>query len=346
MITYIQKDCKEYVELELELDSEIYPIGSTIDDYEEGKWIKLSDEQLQFKSDNPAATKEEVIKMELTPEPEPELSEEDLLRKARRNKEKEIISKAQEYYVYNIDGTNIFTFDTLNLKDKCSRYNYVTVKEKEIDSNILKIALGEMSDYSERVVANVNSKISSIRSSKTVEDVEAIDATTGYPEIINTTTEELTIKLNSNNSKDASYQAVSFARMMVNTVSMSSNKALEMQVLFPIWGQEDAEFGKEVEVGFRLRVVKEDSDILYEVIQKHTLSKEWEPGLDTASLYKVIEIEHTGTQEDPIPYTPPMEIFKDKYYTQNDILYKCTRDSEIALSHDLSALVGTYVELA
>lgn len=68
------------------------------------------------------------------------------------------------------------------------------------------------------------------------------------------------------------------------------------------------------------------------------------PALTTAALYEVIEVEPTGTQEDPIPYTPPMEIFNGKYYTQNDVLYKCTRDSQTALTHDLSALVGLYVE--
>lgn len=55
--------------------------------------------------------------------------------------------------------------------------------------------------------------------------------------------------------------------------------------------------------------------------------------------------EHTGTQEDPIPYNPPMELIKDKYYIQNDILYKCTRNSEIPLSHNLDTLIGTYVEI-
>lgn len=40
-----------------------------------------------------------------------------------------------------------------------------------------------------------------------------------------------------------------------------------------------------------------------------------------------------------------MEIFKDKYYIQNDVLYLCTRDSGTALSHDLSTLVGLYVEI-
>jgi hypothetical protein len=41
-----------------------------------------------------------------------------------------------------------------------------------------------------------------------------------------------------------------------------------------------------------------------------------------------------------------MEIFKDKYYTQSKVLYKCIRDSGQPLSHNLSDLVGNYVEKA
>ena len=69
------------------------------------------------------------------------------------------------------------------------------------------------------------------------------------------------------------------------------------------------------------------------------------PSLATAALYEVIEVEPAGTQDDPIPYTPPMEIFNGKYYTQGGVLYKCTRDSGQALTHDLAALVGLYVEV-
>lgn len=69
------------------------------------------------------------------------------------------------------------------------------------------------------------------------------------------------------------------------------------------------------------------------------------PSMDTAALYEVIEKEHTGEADDPIPYTPPMEIFAGKYYTQNEVTYLCTRDSGTALNHDLSALVGLYVSL-
>ena len=70
------------------------------------------------------------------------------------------------------------------------------------------------------------------------------------------------------------------------------------------------------------------------------------PSLATAALYEVIEVEPAGTQDDPIQYTPPMEIFNGKYYTQGGVLYKCTRDSGQALTHNLSDLVGLYVESA
>lgn len=59
----------------------------------------------------------------------------------------------------------------------------------------------------------------------------------------------------------------------------------------------------------------------------------------------VIEVEHEGTEADPIPYAVPMEIFAGKYYTEDNQLYLCTRDSGTALSHPLSTLVGLYVEL-
>lgn len=83
---------------------------------------------------------------------------------------------------------------------------------------------------------------------------------------------------------------------------------------------------------------------LWRARQQHTVFEHYPPSIETASLYEVIEREHAGTLDDPIPYTPPMEIFNKKYYTQNGVVYLCTRDSGTALSHPLSALVGLYVE--
>lgn len=69
------------------------------------------------------------------------------------------------------------------------------------------------------------------------------------------------------------------------------------------------------------------------------------PSLDTASIYEAIVLTATGTEDDPIPYIPPMEIHEGLYYTENGFKYMCTRDSETALTHDLSTLVGIYVGL-
>lgn len=92
------------------------------------------------------------------------------------------------------------------------------------------------------------------------------------------------------------------------------------------------------------KIVSHD-DKLWRVRQTHTCQADWAPSLDSASIWEVIEVEHEGTKDDPIPYTPPMEILKDKYYIEDAVLYKCTRNSDTALSHSLSSLVGLYVEV-
>lgn len=84
---------------------------------------------------------------------------------------------------------------------------------------------------------------------------------------------------------------------------------------------------------------------VYRVRQTHTVQEHYAPSLDTASLYEVIVLTACGTMEDPIPYTPPMEIKEGKYYTQYNVLYKCTRSSGTALAHDLYDLRGHYVEI-
>lgn len=98
------------------------------------------------------------------------------------------------------------------------------------------------------------------------------------------------------------------------------------------------------------KVLTEGMMVTYEdkpwrVKQTHTPLEIYPPSLDTASLYEAIDKEHSGEADDPIPYTPPMEIFEGKHYIQESVVYRCTRNSEVALAHDLSALVGLYVEV-
>lgn len=84
---------------------------------------------------------------------------------------------------------------------------------------------------------------------------------------------------------------------------------------------------------------------LWKICSPHTFSEEWVPGMATASLYTRIEIEHTGTKEDPIPWAQNMVLYKDKYYTQNNVLYLCIRDSGNSLAYELNALIGLYVQV-
>ncbi len=121
---------------------------------------------------------------------------------------------------------------------------------------------------------------------------------------------------------------------------ISDEEALKRPLLVYSW---DTYVGKSLAKG---QVVSYD-DKLWRVRQAVAAVLENQPpSLDTAALYEVIEVEPAGTQDDPIPYTPPMEIFNGKYYTQGGVLYKCTRDSGQALTHNLSDLVGLYVESA
>jgi hypothetical protein len=123
----------------------------------------------------------------------------------------------------------------------------------------------------------------------------------------------------------------------INTYNLTASEALQVKERHPKW-----KIGIDVVKGHRYQYGED----LWEVLQGHKTQENWKPSLETASLWKLVDEEHAGTKDDPIPYAPPMEIFKDKYYTQSKVLYKCIRDSGQPLSHNLSDLVGNYVEKA
>ena len=124
--------------------------------------------------------------------------------------------------------------------------------------------------------------------------------------------------------------------------TFSNNDALKVKDLFDDWIDYTADDADNLKKG---QIVK-TTDGLWRVRQEHKAQKHYPPSIHTASLYERIVKDHKGTADDPIPYEPPMEIFKDKYYIQENVKYLCTRDSEQALTHNLSELVGLYVEVA
>lgn len=133
---------------------------------------------------------------------------------------------------------------------------------------------------------------------------------------------------------------VESAKKQIQTLSLTDSESLKVKSLYPDWAEFiDESLSKGMKVNYKEHLYKVRQDIPMVLESQY-------PGMATAALYEVVVETASGTKDDPIPYTPPMDIFKDKYYTQNDVLYICTRDSGQALTHDLSSLVGLYVNVA
>lgn len=50
-----------------------------------------------------------------------------------------------------------------------------------------------------------------------------------------------------------------------------------------------------------------------------------------------------GTADDPIPYEGNMELTEGLYYTQDGVMYRCTRSTGQSVYHALAELVEVYV---
>lgn len=117
---------------------------------------------------------------------------------------------------------------------------------------------------------------------------------------------------------------------------LTDAEGLENVELFPWY-----EVGVDYAVGDRFQYDGE----LYKVLQAHTSQQSWVPGIGTESLYVKVDEIHAGTAEDPIPYSGNMELIENLYYTQDGVLYRCTRSTGTAVYNALSELVGIYVEV-
>ena len=149
-------------------------------------------------------------------------------------------------------------------------------------------------------------------------------------------------------SQVSAFTTASFIVAKKQAQSLTDQEALEVKVLYDEWADLVKESYVAQETGFKFAHTKDGVTDLYKTMQPHfTFQGQWEPGaVGTESLYSHIDETHAGTKEDPIPYKKNMEIFNGKYYTYNEVLYLCTRDSIIPLQHGLDELVNVYVIVA
>lgn len=117
------------------------------------------------------------------------------------------------------------------------------------------------------------------------------------------------------------------------TPTATDDVAARSTELYPDWAT-----GLDVKEGDRYQC----DGLLYKALQDHVTQDNWRPGQATASIWQVIDVTHTGTLDDPIPFALNMEVFKEKYYTWEEKTYLCTRDSGQALQNPPDQLIGHY----
>lgn len=258
------------------------------------------------------------------------------LQKAKLEKKLEIVRAREARNQYYVNDVDIYcpAYQRAALKEKAERGETVDWNGLQIPSDISLEIVGKMAKMSDISSEISTEKLNRLELAETVQAVKAIDAAADYPETVRTTTDAIRAELDTKAANDPEVQAVAFARQVINDVPMSANLALKRKVLFPVWGEEGAEMGKNVKEGFRFNY----GEALYEVIQAHALQADWVPGMETASLYKVVTEEHAGTKEDPIPYVQGMAFEEGKYYTQYGVLYLCILTTETGYPNDLKDL--------
>ena len=123
--------------------------------------------------------------------------------------------------------------------------------------------------------------------------------------------------------------------------SLDDADALAIQTVYPEW--KDL-ISVTVTQGFKFQ----HENKLYKTKQpSYTFVEIHVPGTQgTESLFEVIDESHTGTLDDPIPYSGNMALEAGKYYSEDDKVYLCTRDTVNPVYNALSELVGLYVEEA
>jgi hypothetical protein len=120
----------------------------------------------------------------------------------------------------------------------------------------------------------------------------------------------------------------------INTLAVDDNTALRMKSFYPKWTENTA-----YTVGYKVQ----RNGKLWRVIQPHTSQIGWEPE-NAASLWEQINETHSGTIDDPIPYSGNMALVSGLYYMQDYVIYLCNRDTVNPVFNALSELVGLYVE--
>jgi hypothetical protein len=138
-------------------------------------------------------------------------------------------------------------------------------------------------------------------------------------------------------------EALKIRRNLETSVqSLDDDTALEMRTFYPTWEDLCAQSVTADKAGYKFTY----GGKLYKTVQAgYTFVSHYVPGVGTESLFERIDEQHDGSRYDPIPYDGNMALTAGLYYTQNGVLYLCTRDTIDPVYNALADLVGIYVDV-
>lgn len=196
MFYYINKNLSlPYISFETELLKECFNIGTTIEDFEKGYYVKLNEAQIKFAKENPNASSIEIFKMQLMEV----VVNEPLIEEVKQSKIQEITLHDNSNIVNNfkINGIINAWFTVAERNNYCASINaaktvgletltfFVGNTKLEISTAMAEIMLAQIQLYADQCFIVTKQHIINVETLTSIEDINNYDYTVGYPEQLN-----------------------------------------------------------------------------------------------------------------------------------------------------------------
>lgn len=117
----------------------------------------------------------------------------------------------------------------------------------------------------------------------------------------------------------------------INALDLSNNDTIKFKDYLPDWNDY---VGKSLPINFKFQYNNQPYQTLQYI---NVVLSDQTPDIVFA-LYAIINEEHEGTLEDPIPYQQQMTIEKGKYYSQYGVIYLAIQNMPTGMPYDLNQI--------
>ena len=201
-----------------------------------------------------------------------------------------------------------------NRREVCRYENYIALEYiKEETGGIWEVALQQKE-------ANTEDRLAALEKSREEQEKEI---------------ETIKESMESGGTVDNTLFQASIVVARANAQMLSDQDAIEAKAIYHTWHEL---------VGMGYSAEKEGykfthEDLLYKTLKAgQKFESQWIPGQGTESLFVRIDETHTGTKEDPVPWTPNMQPEEGKYYKEEELLAECVEDPGQPLYNKLAEL--------